>query len=113
MEGQSDMHEYFSDFGLRLRRLTQAHGIEIEGPAIESRLAAEILALAGTVAHTSERKFAPIASFAAGIAVGRLQGAGLLSIDQDAADFIAELRKELDRGGRDHDPNKIDEIPTG
>lgn len=92
------MNEYFSDLGLRLERLTQAHGLEIEAPAIESSVAAEVLALAGTVAHTSERKFAPIASFAVGIAVGRLKAAGLLSPNRDVADFVAELRRELDLG---------------
>jgi hypothetical protein len=72
--------------------------LEIESPVIESGVAGEILALAGTVAHTSERKFAPIASFAAGIAVGRLQAAGLLPSDREVTAFIAQLQTELDRG---------------
>jgi hypothetical protein len=96
MEKPSDMHAYFSDLGLRLRRLTQAHGLEIEAPDIEAGVAAEILSLAGTVAHTSERKFAPIASYAAGIVVGKLKAAGQLASDQEVAEFIAQLRKELD-----------------
>jgi hypothetical protein len=97
MEKPADMHEYFSDLGLRLRRLTQAHGLEIEAPVIEAGVAAEILALAGTVAHTSERKFAPIATFAAGIVVGKLKAAGQLPSDKEVADLIAQLRRELDQ----------------
>ena len=92
------MREYFSDLGLRLQRLTQAHGLKIDAPDIEASVAAEILALAGAVAHNSERRFAPIASFAAGIVVGRLKAAGQLSSDQDVADFIVQLRRELDLG---------------
>jgi hypothetical protein len=96
MEKPFDMDAYFSDLGLRLKRSTQARGLEIEAPIIDSGVATEILALAASVAHTSERKFAPIASFAAGIAVGRLKAAGLLSTDLDLTDFLAQLRKELD-----------------
>jgi hypothetical protein len=96
-EGSTDMQEYFSDLGLRLRRLMKAHGLESEAPVIESGAAVEILALAGSVAHTSDRKFAPIAAFAAGIAVGKLKTAGLLSSDGEVAGFAAELRRQLDR----------------
>lgn len=90
------MQKYLSGFGLRLGRLMQAHGLDTESPVIASAVAAEVLALAGAVAHTSERKFAPIASFAAGVAVGRLNAAGLLPSSDDMAEFLADLRKELD-----------------
>lgn len=85
------MHEYFSDLGLTLRRLTHERGLETEFPAVQPGVAAEILALAGTVAHTSERKFAPIASFTAGIAVERLMNAGVLSTERDVVDFMQQL----------------------
>jgi hypothetical protein len=104
------MHEYFSDLGLRLNRLTHARGLETEFPAIQPGVAAEVLALAGTVAHTSERKFAPIASFAAGIAVGRLTSAGLLSSEQDVVDFVRQLCAEVDGDKPDHDPEMIKEV---
>jgi hypothetical protein len=96
MEKPLDMDAYFADLGLRLGRSTQAYGLKIEAPVIESGVATEVLALAASVAHTSERTFAPIASFAAGIAVGRLKAAGLLSTDLDVTKFLAQLRKELD-----------------
>ena len=101
------MHEYFSDLALLLNRLTRARGLETEFPAIRSGVAAEVLALAGTVAHTSERKFAPIASFETGIALGKLMHAGLLSSEQDVVEFIGELRRELEGDKRDHDPETI------
>ena len=92
----NEMQEYFSAFRLRLGRLMRARGLDIESPGIASVVATEILELAGAVAHTSERKFAPIASFAAGIAVGRLNAAGLLPSSDDVAEFLADLRKELE-----------------
>lgn len=39
--GQSDVHEYVSDFGLRRKRLMQAHGLETEAPIIEPGAAAK------------------------------------------------------------------------
>lgn len=95
-EPPTNMQEYFLDFGLRLGRLMKAHGLESEAPVIEPRVTADILALAGTVAHSSERKFAPIGCFAAGIAVGKLQAAGQLSRGDDVAAFLARLRRELE-----------------
>jgi hypothetical protein len=89
------MNEYFSMFGARLARIAQAHGAEIEPPTIGSGAAAEVLELAGTVAHTSERKFAPLASFLTGMAVGRLAAAGRLASDGEIAGFVGQLRKDL------------------
>jgi hypothetical protein len=91
------MDDYSSDFGVQLRRLTQMHGADIEVGAVTSGVAAEVLALAGAVAHASERKFAPIASFAAGVAVGKLQAGGRILTDQDVTHFLAQLRVQLDR----------------
>jgi hypothetical protein len=90
------MNEYFSMFGARLARIAQAHGAEIEPPTIGSGAAAEVLELAGTVAHNSERKFAPLASFLTGMAVGRLAAAGRLASDAEIAAFVGRLRKDLD-----------------
>lgn len=96
MSAEPRMSEYFSDLGARLARLAQAHGVELETPTIDPRVAAEVLELAGTVAHASERKFAPLASFVTGLAVGRLRAAGQLGSDPEVAAFVARLRKELE-----------------
>lgn len=90
------MNEYLSTFGARLARVALAHGAEIEPPSIGSGVAAAVLELAGTVAHTSERKFAPLASFLTGIAVGRLAAAGGLASDLEIAAFVGQVRKDLD-----------------
>jgi uncharacterized protein DUF6457 len=99
-EGQSDTEEYFSDFALKLPRLMQASGVESELTSIDPVVAAEILALVGAVAHMSQRKFAPIATFATGVAVGQVNAAGLLVSDDALAEFVALVRNDL----RDGDP---------
>ena len=96
MSPQPRMSEYFADFGARLARLVHVRGMDIESPTISSRVAAEVLELAGTVAHTSERKFAPLAAFVIGVAVGQLRSAGRLGTDREVAAFVAQLRTELD-----------------
>jgi Domain of unknown function (DUF6457) len=96
MSLESPIHDYFVDLSSRLARLAQAHDAEIEPPAISSRVATEVLELAATVAHTSERKYAPLASFVTGIAVGELRAAGRLVSDGEIAAFVAQLRQELD-----------------
>jgi hypothetical protein len=73
--------------------------LSIDAPAIDPAVESEVLAFAGVVAHTSQRKFAPLASFAAGIAVGRLQAGGQLQLDRDVATFLADLRTELEAAG--------------
>ena len=96
MSAQPRFAEYFVDFGVRLARLIHALGMDIEAPTISSHVAAEVLELAGTVAHTSERKFAPLAAFVTGIAVGQLRAAGRLGSDHEVAALVAQLRTELD-----------------
>ena len=96
MSAQPRFSEYFADFGARLARLARAQGTEIETPTINSHVAAEVLELAGTVAHRGERKFAPLASFLTGVAVGSLRSAGQLQTDKEVAAFIERLRQSLD-----------------
>ncbi len=94
MSAQPQIAEYFADFGTRLARLLRERGVEIQPPTINSLLADEVLRLAATVAHTSERTFAPLASFVTGIAVGELRAAG--GSDGEIAALVAQLRTELD-----------------
>jgi hypothetical protein len=96
MSAKPQNAEYFADFGARLARLARIRGLEIEPPSIAPTVAAEVLELAGTVAHMSERTFAPLASFVTGIAVGELLAAGRLGSDRETATFVAQLRQELD-----------------
>jgi len=88
--------EYFDSLGARLARLAHGLDVEIEPPVVSPAVFSEVLQLAGTVAHTSERKFAPVATFLTGIAVGELRAAGRLGSAAEVAASIAQLRKELD-----------------
>ncbi|HZK75246.1 MAG TPA: DUF6457 domain-containing protein [Clostridia bacterium] len=96
MSAQPQIAEYFADFGRRLARLVHVRGVEIEAPTLSSVLADEVLQLAAAVAHTSERTFAPLASFVTGIVVGELRAAGQLRSDGEIAALVAQLRTELD-----------------
>ncbi len=96
---QGALHRYLDGFNARLVRLARERGVQVEPQALDPLLVAEVLELAGVVAHTGERKFAPLASFVAGVAVGRLRAAGALAADQDVSAFVAALRKELDTAG--------------
>ncbi|HKY51588.1 MAG TPA: DUF6457 domain-containing protein, partial [Candidatus Limnocylindria bacterium] len=59
--------------------------------------AAEILELARVVAHTSERRFAPLATFTAGVAAERLRvSRGSLDSAATAA-YLREVREALER----------------
>jgi hypothetical protein len=95
MSSESPIHEYLVDLSSRLARLAKAQNAEIEPPTITSRVAAEVLELAGTVAHTSQRKFAPLASFLTGMIIGELLATGHLGPDE-IAEFVTQLRRELD-----------------
>jgi hypothetical protein len=96
VSGQSKMDIYFKGFGARLSELTRARGVAVDLPNIKPSLAHEVLDLAGAVAHTQERQFAPLASFLAGVAVGTLRSAGELGADREVATFIATLRRHLE-----------------
>jgi hypothetical protein len=99
MTEQSSLDRYFGGFHARLIRLARQRGVDIEPQAMDSQLVAEVLELAGAVAHAGERRYAPLASFAAGVAVGRLRAAGALGTDQEVTAFVAELKKDLDAAG--------------
>jgi hypothetical protein len=89
------LHAYFAGFGERINALARAHGVNVDLPNLNSRVTAELLGLAGVVAHSAERKYAPLASFLAGFAVGSLSSAGQLKTDDEVAAFIAQVRTRL------------------
>ena len=90
------MNEFFDSLGKRWQRAAQLHGVKIEEPVLDPKVAEELLELARVVAHTSERRFAPLASYTAGIAVERLREAK--PADAEAiAGYIREVREALER----------------
>src|SRR5262249_60693643 len=68
------VNTFFDDLGDRFAQAAARRGATIEKPAITSEVAQEILELARVAAHTQERRFAPLASYVAGLAGQRLQG---------------------------------------
>ncbi|MDQ2912058.1 MAG: DUF6457 domain-containing protein [Chloroflexota bacterium] len=90
------MNEYFESLGRRWTKAAERRGAKIEEPRLDPKVAEELLELARVVSHTKERRFAPLATYTAGVAVERLQDAK--SIDAEAiAAFIRQVREELER----------------
>ncbi len=91
------MNEFFVDLGRRWQTAAQRRGATIDPPVLDGAVAEELLELARVAAHTKERRFAPLASFLAGVAAERLRAA---RPDLDAAAvaaYVREVREELER----------------
>ena len=90
------MNEFFEELGRRWVEAARRRGVAIEAPALDSRVALELLELARVAAHTQERRFAPLASYMAGVAAERLRAAAP-DVDEAAiAAFILEVRQGLE-----------------
>lgn len=90
------MNEFFDALGQDWVDAAQRRGATIERPTLDSRVALELLELARVAAHTQERRFAPLASYLAGVAAERLR-TSTLEVDSAAiAGFIEEVRKKLE-----------------
>ena len=90
------MNEFFDALGKRWRKAASRRGVEIADPALDPKVAQEILELARVVAHTSERRFAPLASYMAGITAERLRQAKGADAEEIAA-VVRDVREELER----------------
>lgn len=86
------VNDFLVELGDRLAAAAGRRGLPLEAPRLDGPMAAELLDLARVVAHSEERRFAPLASYLAGIAVGRLG-------DLDPAllaEIVAEVRRDLE-----------------
>jgi uncharacterized protein DUF6457 len=90
------MNEFFESLGRRWTKAAERRGVKIEEPRLDPKVAEELLELARVVSHTKERRFAPLATFTAGIATERLREAKAEDAEAIAA-FIREVREELER----------------
>ena len=91
------MNEFFSSLGKRWSEAAGRRGAKIDDPTFDAGLAEEILQLARVVSHTQERRFAPLATFTAGVAAERLR-ASKGSLDAGvAAGYVREVREALER----------------
>jgi hypothetical protein len=90
------MNEFFESLGRRWTKAAERRGVKIEDPRLDPKVAEELLELARVVSHTKERRFAPLATYTAGMAAERLQEAKPDEVAAIAA-FIREVREELER----------------
>ena len=90
------MNEFFASLGKRWQAAAGRRGARIDTPDLDANVALELLELARVAAHTKERRFAPLASYTAGVAAERLRAAKGLDNEALAA-FIREVREELER----------------
>ena len=89
------MNEFFERLGRRWTKAAERRGVKIEEPKLDPKVAEELLELARVVAHTSERRFAPLASYTAGVAVERLRAVKGATA-ADTASYIREVREALE-----------------
>ena len=90
------MNEFFESLGQRWRAAAERRGVKIDAPELDAKVALELLELARVAAHTKERRFAPLASYTAGVAAERLRAGKGADADTIAA-FVREVREELER----------------
>ena len=90
------MNEFFESLGRRWKKAAERRGVKIEEPKLDPKVAEELLELARVVAHMKERRFAPLATYTAGMAAERLREAKPEDAEAIAA-FIKEVREELER----------------
>src|SRR6266480_6852578 len=89
------VNPFFEDLGSRLAAAAGQRGATIEAPTLDAPVAAELLELARVAAHTQERRFAPLASFLAGIAAERLRMTGAKADPETVAGMIHDVWREL------------------
>jgi Domain of unknown function (DUF6457) len=89
------MNDWFDALARRFAETAKERGAQIAAPELDPQVADEILELARVAAHTKERRFAPLASFMAGVAVERLRQAGSLSAAEEAA-YLRTIREGIE-----------------
>jgi hypothetical protein len=90
------MNEFFESLGKRWQKAAERRGVTIEQPSLDPKIAEELLELARVVSHSKERRFAPLATYTAGIAVERLRSSEGADAEAIAA-YIREVRQALER----------------
>jgi hypothetical protein len=91
------VNPFFEDLGARFAAVAERQGVLVPPPTLDPAVAAELLELARVAAHTRERRFAPLASYLAGVFAERLSAAGGPSDPATLAALIREVREELER----------------
>jgi hypothetical protein len=87
------MNPFFQQFGAMLVEEANARGVGIDAPPLDDAVAKELLDLARVVAHSRERRFAPLACYLAGIAIAQMQ---LKNPQIDIVGYLKSLRVALE-----------------
>ena len=91
------VNPFFEDLGARFAAAGERRGVSVTPPTLDQAVARELLDLARVAAHTQERRFAPLASYLAGVFAERFRVAGGPSDPAAIAALIREVREELER----------------
>ncbi|MBV8424685.1 MAG: hypothetical protein JO349_05810 [Candidatus Eremiobacteraeota bacterium] len=84
------MNPFFDEAGALLASAAQERGVTIDPPKLDPKIADELLEFSRVVAHTRERRFAPLSTYMAGIA------AGSILAKQPQFDVVAYLKAVRD-----------------
>jgi hypothetical protein len=87
------VNPFFDELGALLAQTAAKKDVSIDAPAMDDRTSSELLDLARVVAHTRERRFAPLACYLAGIAVANMR---TKKGDVDVAAFVKDVRAALE-----------------
>ena len=90
------MNEFFQSLGRRYAEEARERGVEMDAPELDAQMALELLELTRVVAHNSERRFAPLSSYLAGIAAERFRAARPEATEAELAQYIEAVRKALE-----------------
>ncbi|MBV8601023.1 MAG: hypothetical protein JO359_05580 [Candidatus Eremiobacteraeota bacterium] len=74
------MNPFFEELGDEFVTVAHERGAEIEKPTLDPELSDELLLFASIVAHSRERKFAPLACYLAGVAAAQIDQASVLEL---------------------------------
>jgi hypothetical protein len=91
------VNPFFEELGDRFAAAAARRGVSVAPPPLDSAVAAELLELARVTSHTKERRFAPLATYLAGVFVARMEEAGGPSDPALVAQIIGEIRRELEK----------------
>jgi hypothetical protein len=91
-----EVNRWFDELGKRLAAAASRRGTRIDPPTLDAAVAAELLELARVAAHTQERRFAPLASYLAGVTAERVRAAGGDASGASLAALVREVRESLE-----------------
>jgi hypothetical protein len=90
------VNPFFDELGERLAASASREGAAIEPPTLDPEVARELLELARVVAHTQERRFAPLSAYLAGVAAERLRASVGTVTPAQITSLVHEVRTSLE-----------------